>query len=236
MTQTGPRLTAAQVILLAGDDLMVNGAREFTEWELTVASWARDRSRFGLRGFDQKYPDHKRVMMEIMGHKPQNPVTLGFMEKVRPNTYRLTPLGRAEAARLRSGGSARAPLATSDHSNLYRTTATLLAHPVFNAWKNDPDQPRRWSDAVAFLSQSGDVQADPSACMTKLREAAQSALDWCMSHDVVYLTPQVRSASDPIHISDISAIKDFLRAIEYRFEEHFPPHTPAPKGGKKVKS
>ena len=41
MSQSGPRLTAAQVILLAGDDLMAHGAREFTEWDLTVAAWAR---------------------------------------------------------------------------------------------------------------------------------------------------------------------------------------------------
>jgi hypothetical protein len=233
MSQTGPRLTAAQVILLAGDDLMASGAREFTEWELTVSSWSRDRSRFGLRGFDQKYPDHKRVMMEIMGHKPQNPITLGFMEKVRPNIYRLTPLGRAEAARLRSGGVARAPIAASLQSDLYRTAATLINHPVFNAWKNDPDQPRRWSDAAAFLSSlGGDAHADPTASLQNMRQAIHAARDWCQSHDVVYLTPQVRSASEPIHTSDISAVVDFLRALEYRFEDHF---TPSPTK-KKVKS
>lgn len=223
MSQTSPRLTAAQVILLAGDDLMANGAREFTEWDLTVSSWTRDRTRFGLRGYDQKHPDHKRVMMEIMGHKPQNPMTLNFMEKVRPNTYRLTPLGRAEAARLRSGGAARAPLAPSLQSDLYRTTSMILTHPIFNAWKNDPDQPRKWADATTFLSLGGDANAEPAACMTNLRQAARAALDWCMSNKVDYITPQVRSASEPIHISEISAITDFLRALEYRFEEHINP-------------
>jgi hypothetical protein len=236
MSQSGPRLTAAQVILLAGDDLMANGAREFTEWELTVSSWTRDRTRFGLRGFDQKYPDHKRVMMEIMGHKPQNPITLGFMEKVRPNVYRLTPLGRAEAARLRSGGSARAPLPASLQSDLYGTTSALLNHPAFNAWKNDPDQPRRWTDALAFLSLGGDAQNDSTVNLNHLRQAARAALEWCMKHDVQYLTPQVRSASPPIHISEISAVSDFLRAIEYRFEEHFTPATPATTPKKKVKN
>jgi hypothetical protein len=235
MSQSGPRLTAAQVILLAGDDVMAKGAREFTEWELTVSAWTRESSRFGLRGFEQKHPDHKRVMMEIMGHKPQNPITLGYMEKVRPNTYRLTPLGRAEAARLRSGGAARAPLAPSLQSDLYGSTATLLNHAAFKAWKNDPDQPRRWPDAVAFLSLGGDSDHDPTANLTSLRHAARAALDWCMKHDVQYLTPQVRSASEPIHISEISAINDFLRAIEYRFEEHFTPHPTHPTK-KKVKT
>src|SRR5262249_51082894 len=81
MIKTAPRQTAAQVILLAADDLMAQGASEFTEWELTIASWIRDRARFGLRGYAQDHPDHKRVMMEIMGKKPHNPVLLGHMEK-----------------------------------------------------------------------------------------------------------------------------------------------------------
>jgi hypothetical protein len=226
-------LTAAQDILLAGDDVMASGAREFTEWELTVAAWGRERVRFGLRGFDAKHPDHKRVMMEIMGHKPQNPITLGFMEKVRPNTYRLTPLGRAEAARLRSGGAARAPLAPSLQSDLYRTASSLLTHPIFNAWKNDPDQPRRWADAQTFLSLGGDAAGDPVTNLNNLRQAAKAAIDWCMTHDVVYLTPQARAASEPIHISEIGAVKDFLTALEHRFGEHF---QPSPVKPKKVKS
>src|SRR5947209_12902349 len=76
-----PRLTAAEIILLAADDLSAGGTPEFTEWDLTVASWARDRHRFGLRGYGQKFPDHKRVMMEIMGRKPQNPVVRGLLTK-----------------------------------------------------------------------------------------------------------------------------------------------------------
>jgi hypothetical protein len=235
MSQSGPRLTAAQVILLAGDDVMAKGAREFSEWELTVSAWTRESSRFGLRGFEQKHPDHKRVMMEIMGHKPQNPITLGYMEKVRPNTYRLTPLGRAEAARLRSGGAARAPLAPSLQSDLYGSTTTLLNHAAFKAWKNDPDQPRRWADAVTFLNLCGDAAADPAACLSHLRHAVRAAHDWCMKHGVHYITPQNRSASDPIHTSDLTALNDFLRAIENRFEEHLTAHA-AHASKKKVKA
>src|SRR5262245_88680 len=74
MLKSAPRYTAAQVILLAAEDLMAQGASEFSEWDLTIASWNRDKKRFGLRGYDQTHPDHKRVMMEIMGRKPQNPM------------------------------------------------------------------------------------------------------------------------------------------------------------------
>src|SRR5258706_7231425 len=117
MLKTAPRYTAAQVILVAADDIMAQGVSEFSEWDLTIASWNRDRRRFGLRGHDQTHPDHKRVMMEIMGRKPQNPVILGLMEKVRPNFYRLTKLCRAEAARLqvRADGAGKGRPSAFDH-------------------------------------------------------------------------------------------------------------------------
>ena len=45
-----------------------------------------------------------------------------------------------------------------------------------------------------------------------------AGIDWCMAHEVVYLTPTVRSAGEPIHISDLAGVIDFLQVLEYRFE------------------
>src|SRR5262245_20022630 len=105
MVTTPQKLTASETVLLAAADLTAAGKLEFSEWDLTVAAWALDRLRFGLRGYAQSYPDHKRVMMEIMGQKASNPVQQKFMEKIRPNIYRLTPLGKAVAAQIRAGDS-----------------------------------------------------------------------------------------------------------------------------------
>jgi len=98
-------LTAADAILLAAADLhVVRVARgestEFTEWELTVAAWQREPQRFGLRGYAEHHPDHKRVTMEIMGQKPSSPVVQKYIERLRPNTYRLTPTGAVRAKAL----------------------------------------------------------------------------------------------------------------------------------------
>ncbi len=81
MIGTERKLTAVQIILMAADDLVVAGSDEYSEFDLTVAAWNRDRQRFGLRGYSNIYPDHKRVMMEIMGNKASNPILLRFMEK-----------------------------------------------------------------------------------------------------------------------------------------------------------
>ena len=98
--------TAADIVLLAAADLSAAGNTEFTEWDLAVAAWSLDRTRFGMRGYEQIYPDHKRVYMEIVGGKPSSPVRLSYVEKLRPNTYRITPLGWAAADRLRAKGAA----------------------------------------------------------------------------------------------------------------------------------
>lgn len=97
-----PVLTASEVILLAAMELrsmrLIHGEpTEFSEWELTLAAWRHDPKRFGLRGYADTHPDHKRVSMEIMGQKPSSPVVMGFMVRVRPNTYQLTPAGVARA-------------------------------------------------------------------------------------------------------------------------------------------
>jgi hypothetical protein len=217
MSQNALRLTAAQVIILAAEDITSAGATEFTEWDLTVAAWGRDRTRFGLRGYDQKHPDHKRVMMEIMGQKPQNPLALGFMEKIRPNTYRLTPLGRAVANRLRNTG----PTPASDEQlELYRFAAELTTHPALVAWRRDPDQPQWWADAAAFLGKGGDARRDAHKCLNAIRRQARTAIDWCMVRDVTYLVPASRAAGEPLHVKVLTEIMDFLQVLEYRFPEH----------------
>jgi hypothetical protein len=218
MSQNPLRLTAAQVIILAAEDLTAAGATEFTEWDLTVAAWTRDRTRFGLRGYDDKHPDHKRVMMEIMGQKPQNPLALGFMEKIRPNTYRLTPLGRAAADRLRRNTG---PSPVSDEqAELYRFASDLTHHPSLVAWRNDNDQPKWWADAASFLAKGGDVRRDPAKCLASLRRQTRLAIDWCMVNNVHHLVPTGRAAGDTIHVQALTEIMDFLRALESRFPEH----------------
>jgi hypothetical protein len=215
MIQAAPRHTAAQVILLAADDLMAQGASEFTEWDLTIASWNRDRARFGLRGHAQLHPDHKRVMMEIMGRKPHNPIFLGLMEKVRKNTYRLTALGRAEAARLRGGGEkgSRNKVSSLEH---YDQVAALLGLKAFKHWKDDPDEPKRWADVLEFLGADAGGDDAPDR-FRKVQKTVKNAMQWCNDKDVAYLTKDPTKLNAPIHFRELAELNDFLGALTYRF-------------------
>lgn len=215
------KLTAAQVILMAADELMAAGAAEFSEWDLTVASWSRDRFRFGLRGYAQTYPDHKRVMMEIMGAKASNPVSQKYMEKVRPNYYKLTPLGRTVAARLRGEGPKPSGVKPVTVKDLYDTAAAYVSRPEFRRWQDNPEEPREWAAAAAFLGLAGKgVVAEPARRVDEIYNAIRAAIDWCNAQEVAFLTRGAGGGGLPIHVRDLVDLIDFLQALKYRFPDH----------------
>jgi hypothetical protein len=231
MIKAAPRYTAAQVILLAADDLMAQGGSEFSEWDLSIAAWVRDRNRFGMRGHAQTHPDHKRVMMEIMGKKPQNPLLLGLMEKVRPNFYRLTPLGRAEAQRMRMGEE-RGPKSKPTPFDHYELIADHLAHPAFRRWQEDPEEPKRWADAADFLGAKTSDQEDAAKRLQRLADVLQSVVTWCNQKNLEHLPKGPSKLYPPIHIRDVSELHAFLQALLHRFPQLEAPrkHKLPPKG------
>lgn len=220
------KLTASQVILLAAADLADAGSQEFSEWELTVAAWTRDRFRFGLRGFAQNYPDHKRVMMEIMGQKPHSPVQQKFIEKIRPNYYRLTPLGKSAANRLLDGEPLKPepvnrtkiekPAVVKDQ---YDIITAFISRAEFRRWQDNPAEPRDWTGAARFLALS-ETELEPVDRLAEIRDAVKAAIDWCNDQEAVYLTRRSGSGGNPIHVRDLAELLDFLQALAYRFPEY----------------
>lgn len=223
MVTTKQKHTASELVLLAASDLTAAGNQEFSEWDLTVAAWSIDRFRFGLRGYAQSYPDHKRVMMEIMGQKPSSPVQQKYLEKVRPNYYRLTPLGRTAASRLRGGPGSLVnnlpepkakPLTVKE---LYETVAVYVNRPEFRRWQDNPEEPRDWSGAAAFLGILKGEKVDAAERMEEVREAFKAAMNWCKVEEAAFLTRGSGQGGTPIHVRDLSEMLDFLQALSYRF-------------------
>lgn len=221
MVTTPHKQTASETVLLAADDLASAGKAEFTEWDLTVAAWSLDRFRFGLRGYAQSYPDHKRVMMEIMGQKPSSPVQQRFLEKVRPNVYRLTAAGKAAAARLRGGAKVRPTRKPVTVKELYETVSAYAARPEFRRWQENPEEPRDWAGAAGFLGLTGTSgKEDPVERLDEVKAALKAALDWCRVEEVAFLTRGSGQGGPPIHVRDVSDLLDFLTALAYRFPEY----------------
>lgn len=89
--EPSPR-TIAQQVLIAAQQLELEGHRPFSAEALIVASWRANHVAFGLKGFADQYPDSNRVLSVIMGERGL--ARQGLLDKVGVKLYTLTDLGR----------------------------------------------------------------------------------------------------------------------------------------------
>lgn len=195
------KTTARDVLLVAALDLSKDHEAEFTEWELTIAAWKRDPKRFGMRGHEE-YPDHKRVYMEYVGRKNYNPIFSGLMEKTKPNTYRLTPLGRAEAMRLAGGQTSNAV------EDRYDLMAGFVHHSAFLAWIDDCESPKRAYDYADFKRAKTEGDID---------HAVRETIRWMDENGLTRITKAPISLCKPITHNELVCVLDFLHAMKLRF-------------------
>lgn len=217
MKRMDKRVTAGDIIVLAAHDLYSGGTIEFSEWQLSVAAWKRDRSRFGMRGFEDQHPDHKRVMKEIMGNAPNNPVNRGLLHKTRPNYYELTALGRSEVAHLVEAHQVQ-DVQPRSPGQLYADIAKYTTHRVFLSWLKDPEEPRTWLGASAFL---GMTKNDPTELRKRIREPQQAAADGLAWFEQTGREQMFRGpvgGSTPITRGDLKKLVEFVDMLEGRFE------------------
>jgi hypothetical protein len=213
-------LTAPQEVLLAAASLSGPERRDFSEWDLTVAVWQGNPNKFGARGYETLYPDHKRVMMEIMAkNKTDNPLRRGWLERTRPNHYRITALGSAEAARI---GSSRGETGSSVRSaaNLYDAVVRYADHRVFKAHSRDSDEPSTWLDVEAFL---GISRNDPTHVADKLRAARNSitsALQWLSENNQEALR-RTQGSGLTFRRNELEKLLAMISSLPVRFRVQF---------------
>lgn len=212
-------LTAAQEILFGAADLDAEGRAEFSEWDLTVATWKRNPNRFGCRGYEPNYPDHKRVMMEVMGTtKKENPIRRGWLEKVRQNTYRLTNLGRTEADRLSQRGKTEGVSRRSPQT-IYDAVAPLYKSNVFRKHSKDKKEPRMWLGAASFLQLTS---SDPQHLIDRLEateRAIKNASAWMDENDTNVIRRGVSGSGVEISRENLEQLSDFYKTITERFAD-----------------
>lgn len=218
MAKETSRLTAAQEILMGAGDLDRAGKNEFSEWDLTVATWKRNPNRFGARGYEDQYPDHKRVMMEIMGTtKKDNPLRRGWFERTRPNHYRITDIGRSEVGHLSDTKS------TTEKSNrspqpIFDAVAPLYQQAIFRKFVKDPEEPRMWVGAASFLGLTSNDPQHVDDRRRATRAAIDNALSWLDETKTESLRRGVSGGSEAIGRTDLLKLKEFLDVLEKRFE------------------
>lgn len=208
--------TAVEEILLAAADFAGNDNVEFSEWELTVEAWKRNKNRFGLHGFEEQYPNHKRVTKEIMNRGPYSPIRQGWMTKVRTNYYRLTPLGLAQAERLKAkGGEIAGTPRASQH--VFDALSKYIDHRAFKDYCRDAQEPRTWLGAAAFL---GITKHDPLVLADRIRSAentVKQALVWMDQEQRNSIRRGPVGGSITIRRLDVEKLATFIEVLQSRF-------------------
>ena len=92
-------LTLAQKVLLAALKC-ADGVtdKSFTAEALSVQAWKMDRNAFGLRGFENEYPDSNKLFKSI--DSKGGLVARALIAKVGDRTFKVTAAGLAQAAAL----------------------------------------------------------------------------------------------------------------------------------------
>jgi hypothetical protein len=93
--------TVPEKILLAAFQLEEQGQSPFSAEALIVAAWQKYPRTFGLKGYDDQYPDSNKVLASIMGEKGL--ARRGWLIKMGQKLYSLSHDGRRAVRRLLQG-------------------------------------------------------------------------------------------------------------------------------------
>ncbi len=96
--------TVPEKILLAGFQLEEQGQSPFSAEALIVVAWQKYPRTFGLKGYDDQYPDSNKVLASIMGEKGL--ARRGWLNKMGQKLYSLSNDGRRAVRRLLQGEEA----------------------------------------------------------------------------------------------------------------------------------
>ena len=138
-----------QVLLAAFENTGGDCQKTFTMEDLVVWSWKRDKQAWGLRQYENDYPDSDKLQKEMgsRGGDQKGLVDLGIFERVGRRVYRLTPAGVVAAAALQPSDAISQEKADRE---LEAAVQRILEHPVFKDWLADPKRPKHFREAGHF--------------------------------------------------------------------------------------
>jgi hypothetical protein len=129
--------------------------KTFTSEDLLVSAWKRDHLAWGLRGYEQDYPDVDKLRKELdsrgarQGGAATGLVSSGLLSRVGQRMYRLTPAGLAAAAEV--VGAEPDARGKADRI-LADAVGVILSHSVFRGWLKESNSPKHFREAGHFWS------------------------------------------------------------------------------------
>jgi len=203
-----------QVLLAALECSGGDTRKTFTAEELIVHAWRKNKHAWGLRGFEDQYPDANKMLKELDAHAgKQGIVGQGILEKVHQRVYRITPAGLAAASELQPSDKITRQKATRE---LALAVKQILEHPVFKSWIADNSRPKYFREAGHFW---GIAPGTPAKTVrervTFIERTLQAALD-VLAHKGVEEVIEQRGKI-LYERNDIERCLEFQRILKERF-------------------
>jgi hypothetical protein len=142
--------TLPEKILLAASGLEEQGSTPFTAEALIVAAWQKYPRTFGLKGFEEQYPDSNKVLTSLMGEKGL--ARRGWLLKSGHKQYALTRDGRQVVRRLQQGETSAPRPAPPvklprEHDKLLQG---LLVSTAYEKFRESRQQELKFADACRY--------------------------------------------------------------------------------------
>ncbi len=146
--------TVPEKILLAAFQLEEQGQSPFSAEALIVAAWQKYPRTFGLKGYDEQFPDSNKVLASIMGEKGL--ARRLWLVKMGQKLYALGHEGRRTVRRLLQGDeppesvkSDRPVKLTKEHDKLLQG---LFVASAYEKFREGRQQELTFADACRFWS------------------------------------------------------------------------------------
>jgi len=188
-----------------------DSGRTFTAEELAVAAWREDKTSFGLRGYENEYPDSNKLFKSI--DSKGGLVAKGLIVKVGDRTFQISGGGVA-------AGSQLMPSNEEQQLKLERDVGAavnkLVSHPAFSEWLKDRSKPSRFSVAGQFW---GIAPGTPARVvrdrMANVEAILRQAHQYMVSRGVSTLYKEKNRVL--CEMQDIERCLEFNDAIKQRF-------------------
>jgi hypothetical protein len=208
--------TLPEKILLAASQLEDMGQTPFSAEALIVAAWQKYPRTFGLKGYEEQYPDSNKVLAGIMGEKglPRR----GWMAKVGQKLYSLTRDGRQIVHKLMEGEETPPLTARRVPEQLNRDQDLLLQHllasSAFQKLRQHKQSEWTFSEACRLWSMG---ERAGNAVDARLEEIKQQLAE---VERVVTLGAAVLGNGHEATSAEVAQLSDLHSQLVHRFGRH----------------
>lgn len=181
---------------------------------MVLATWEIDKNTFGLRGFEEKYPDSHKLHPNVFGGSAL--IAQGYLREKNKILY-ITTAGLARALSLST-----LKINTSQrlHKQLQISVLKILEHPVFRQWLKDPTTPKDFRGGGYFWGISPGTP--PKTVRYRIRDIEQTLkniLDFLNSSNLDSIREERVKGKILFERNDVERCLEFHNELKYKFKK-----------------